>query len=128
MPQLDDFQGFVDILRDRFDIGVETRRLRIGDIKLAQGEVNKDKVFKMMVEYRIKNKRTRGGINFGGFPPVVTRDGFIFDGLHRQVAMYNINRHAYHNYTVIDADFRDLYRIVREHPSLFSRVVSFKRL
>lgn len=127
MPQLDNFNAFKRILGD-MDVRVYRARRRISDIKLAQGEVNKDKVFGLMVDYRIKNKNKRGGVDFGGNPPVITRDGFVFDGLHRQVAMYNYNRHAYHDYTVVDMDFTDLYKLVRNNPSLFQDVVSYKRL
>lgn len=127
MPQIEDFKEFVKIL-ERFEIETKTVRQRIGDMKLAQGEVNKDKVFKMMVDYRIKNKRMRGGVNFDGFPPVITNDNFILDGLHRQVAMFNINKHAYHDYTRVDASFKQIYSLIQNNPSVFQGVVRFRGL
>lgn len=127
MPQIKDFKKFERILKG-LDISVRTEKLRVSDIRLAQNEVNKDKVFKMMLDYRKLNRRSRGGIDFPGFPPVVTSDGYVLDGLHRQVAMYNINKHAYHNYTVIGVSFREIYDIIRLDIGTFFGVVEYKGL
>lgn len=127
MPQIDDFAKFEKIMKD-FDIDIFTKRIRIGSVKLAQNEVNKDKVFKMMLNYRIKNRRSRGSVNFDGFPPLVSGDEIVLDGLHRQVAMVNVNKHAYHDYTVVNAGFKTIYNIIKNNPSKFYGVVSYKRL
>ena len=127
MPQIVDFERFKRIL-ERQKVDFSTVRRRIGSVKLAQNEVNTDKVYKMMLKYRSKNKRTRGGVDFSGFPPVITKDGYVLDGLHRQVAMFNINRHAYHNYTMVEVGFKSLYKYLRNNPGRFAGVVEYKPL
>lgn len=127
MPQIVDFNKFEKIMKS-MEISISTTRVRIGSLKLAQNEVNKDKVYKMMLDYRIKNKRSRGSVNFPGFPPVITVDGYVLDGLHRQVAMVNVNKHAYHDYTQIDMTFKGLYKLITNEPSKFFGVVEYKRL
>lgn len=127
MPQITNFDKFKSLLL-AYDIDIKNVRERIGSIKLAQNEVNKDKVFKMMMDYRYKNKRSRGSVNFEGFPPVITSDGFVLDGLHRQVAMYNVNKHAYHDYAQVNATFKTIYSIIRSNPGEFFGAVEYKRL
>lgn len=127
MPQIKDFNGFVKILK-KYDIKVSTSRLRIGDIKLTQNEINKDKVFKLMTEYRSVNRRSRGGVDIKGFPPVITSDKYVLDGSHRQVAMHNINRHAYQTYSVIEAPVKKVIALIRDNPSVFKSVVVYRGL
>lgn len=124
MPQIKDFDRFKKIMNS-YGVKVYKSRRRIGDFKMTQNEINKDKVFKLMMQYRKDNKRTRGGVNFPGHPPVVSSDDFILDGTHRFVAMYNINRHAYHDFTVVDMPIKELYELVRNDRKFFG-VVEYK--
>ncbi len=127
MPQIKDYKKFVKIL-DGYGIKVKKVRRRIGDLKLVQNEVNKDKVFKLMLEYRKLNRRTRGGVNISGFPPVISNDDLVLDGLHRQVAMYNMNKHAYHEYTMVDHPLKELYALIKDNPTVFGSSVEYKSL
>jgi hypothetical protein len=127
MPQISDWKRFENTLKE-YGISIKKVRRRIGDLKIIQGEVNKDKVFKLMLKYREANQRTRGGINIPGFPPVISNDGYILDGNHRQIAMYNVNRHAYQDYTMIDMPIKELYSFIRENNSAFMFSVKYKSL
>lgn len=121
MPQIKDFARFKKFLNDR-GIKVGKTRKRIGDLKMTQNEINKDKVFKLMLQYRKDNKRTRGGVDFPGNPPVISSDGYVLDGTHRFVAMFNINKHAYHNFTIVDMPIRELYELIRNDTKFFGAV------
>lgn len=121
MPQIKDFARFKKILNDR-GVKVGKTRKRIGDLKMTQNEINKDKVFKLMLQYRKDNKRTRGGVDFPGNPPVISSDGYVLDGTHRFVAMFNINKHAYHNFTIVDMPIRELYELIRNDTKFFGAV------
>lgn len=121
MPQIKDFTRFKNILNDR-GIKVGKTRKRIGDLKMTQNEINKDKVFKLMLQYRKDNKRTRGGVDFPGNPPVISSDGYVLDGTHRFVAMFNINKHAYHNFTIVGMPIRELYELIRNDTKFFGAV------
>ena len=128
MPQIKDFKRFEDDLK-AFDAKViQNKRVRVGDIKLTQNEINKDKVFKLMIQYRKKNIRTRGGVDIDGFPPVISSDHFVLDGTHRHVAMLNIAKNSYHNYTMIDMPIRELYDVIKDNPEHFRKSVEYKRL
>ena len=127
MPQIKDFKRFEKVLGG-YDIKIRTKRVRIGDISLTQNEINKDKVFRLMMEYRKANVRTRGGVNIPGFPPVLSSDNFVLDGSHRQVAMYNINKHAYQDYSVVDYPIRELYSLIKDNPAKFSGCVKYQGL
>ena len=121
MPQIKDFARFKKILNDR-GVKVGKTRKRIGDLKMTQNEINKDKVFKLMLQYRKDNKRTRGGVDFPGNPPVISSDGYVLDGTHRFVAMFNINKHAYHNFTIVDMPIRELYELIHNDTKFFGAV------
>lgn len=121
MPQIKDFARFKKILNDR-GVKVGKTRKRIGDLKMTQNEINKDKVFKLMLQYRKNNKRTRGGVDFPGNPPVISSDGYVLDGTHRFVAMFNINKHAYHNFTIVDMPIKELYELIRNDTKFFNTV------
>lgn len=127
MPQIKDFDKFKKIL-EGMGISIKTVRLRVGDLKLVQNEVNKDKVFKMMLKHRSANRRTRGGVEMEGFPPVISNDKYVLDGLHRQVAMYNINRHAYQDYTSVDYPIKELYSLIKNNQQKFAGCVEYKGL
>lgn len=124
MPQIKHFDRFKSILNG-YGVSVGKKRRRVGDIKMIQNEINKDKVFKLMMDYRKNNKRTRGGVDFPGNPPVLSSDGYVLDGTHRFVAMYNINKNAYHDFTVVDMPAKELYELVRNDNKFFN-VVEYK--
>lgn len=121
MPQIKDFDRFKKIL-NQYGVKVGKTRKRIGDLKMTQNEINKDKVFKLMLQYRKDNKRTRGGVDFPGNPPVISSDGYVLDGTHRFVAMFNINKHAYHNFTMVDMPIKELYQLIRNDNKFFGTV------
>jgi len=128
MPQIADFKKFTKIL-EGFGIKTETGvRIRIGNLRFIQNEVNKTKVFKLMNQYRDTNRRTRGGIDIPGFPPVVTQDLFVLDGTHRQAAMFNINKHAYSDYTMIHADAKILIKFINNNKTKFGSSIKYKGL
>lgn len=124
MPQIKDFEEFKRVLA-KFDISVKQEYKRIGDIKITQNQVNKDKVFKLFLKYKRANKRTRGGVDIDGFPPVISSDNYVLDGTHRDVALYNLNKQAYLKYSVVDMPIRDLYSLIKENPWEFTRCVEY---
>lgn len=121
MPQIKNFDRFKKVLNG-YGVKVGKTRKRIGDLKMTQNEINKDKVFKLMLQYRKDNKRTRGGVDFPGNPPVISSDGYVLDGTHRFVAMFNINKHAYHNFTMVDMPIKELYELIRNDTKFFGAV------
>lgn len=127
MPQIKDFKEFEKALKE-FEVTIKTVRVRVGDIRLTQNEINKDKVFKLMLQYRRANRRTRGGVSIDGFPPVLSSDRYVLDGTHRQVAMYNIAKNSYHDYSEISLPIRELYDLIQNNPEKFRRSVEYKNL
>lgn len=86
MPQIDQqYQAaYVAWLETQ---GVKSKRqdMPVAALKLAQNEINKSKVFKLMQLYRDGKKVA---------PIIVSSDGFVIDGSHRFVAVYNVDKYG----------------------------------
>jgi hypothetical protein len=80
MPQIDSkFRDkFIDFIEER---GIKVRHIRVPakSLKTAQGEYNRDKVASMIQSG--ENNLT---------PIIISKDGFVIDGMHRLIAKLNM--------------------------------------
>lgn len=84
----------------------------VSNIRLAQSEINKTKVFKLMRKIRSKGINAMDEI-------VVSRDGYVLDGSHRFVAKYNQSKRATIPSLTVDMDALDFINTVKNNPNSF---------
>lgn len=81
MPQLDP-DTVLPWLRNH-GVKVTPTKMSYNKLKLAQGEYDRDKVLSIVKNMQEKNEKTLTQ------PLFVSKDGYVIDGMHRLVAMYN---------------------------------------
>lgn len=113
MPQIDDQEHFIVALYQH-DIDITTEMVYVNQLRLAQSEINRTKVWKLMRHIRSilrKNKKPD--------PIFISQDNFVIDGSHRFVACLNIDRRMKIPVIRIDAKAIDVINLIREDPGLF---------
>jgi len=110
MPQIDGPHQaeFVNWLATK---GIESKhtQTQVDRLMLTQNEINKAKVFKLMTMYR-------AGQVAKWAPVIVSKDGFVIDGSHRFVAIYNIDRYSKIKIIKVDAFAKDLVLLAQTFP------------
>lgn len=129
MPQISDQRKFAAFMKTKFNVDTQFKQTRrVGDIHLLQNEINKAKILKLMTDIRVKVGKNFSNIN-DEFPPIIiTSDGYVIDGSHRLVALFNVNRHARIQFTVLNIKARDFVEILNKNRTSFGAVSKFRSI
>lgn len=98
------------------DIKHKKIALPVKDIKLAQNEINKSKIIKIMKEIDKSKKLTD--------PIIISKDNFVIDGSHRLVAQLNHDKYSKIETIQIDMKAMDLLVLSRTFGKANFRTVS----
>lgn len=112
MPQIDGphQSGFIKWLAGQ-GVKSEKTQMPAQNLKLTQNEINKTKVFKLMQAYR-------GGQIAKWAPIIVSKDGFVIDGSHRFVAIYNIDKYQSMEVIRVDMPALQLVQLCMKFPGV----------
>lgn len=116
MPQIDkshleDFKKFLI----KQGLTVKEDKIPVENLKLTQNEYSRGKVMKMMDHLNKGNSHDH---------IFVSNDGFVLDGSHRLIALYNTNKQAKINAYVVDTPMMNLLKVARKYPFAKYRNVS----
>ncbi len=107
MPQIETkhIAGFLKFLKSK-GVELEAKPVDVSDLKLTQGEINVEKVLNLM-----KNDTDSLDDYI-----VVSNDGYILDGHHRVVALYNLDNEADIRCIIVDVDIYELLELAFDYP------------
>lgn len=111
-----------DVVRDRFikhlksqGIRVTRGRMKVGQLKATQAEIQAEKVVGMVGAY------LSGRFDAIKSPIVVSRDGYIVDGHHRWAALLTVSPGETMNVIRVDAPIKALIPMVNDFPGVVRR-------
>ena len=114
MPQINskDIKDYLEFLKDK-GIGVSAKTINVSKVGMTQKDINLDKVKALLGTDRSNLAK----------PVIISKDGYILDGHHRVVALYNIDKNFKLKTLQVDLGIKDLLNITKEYPK-----VSYKKI
>lgn len=115
MPQIEskNVNDFVKFLKGN-GVRVKSKKIPVRSVKMAQREINGDKVRDLMgAEISNLNK-----------PVIISNDNYILDGHHRVVAILNLDDSYRLDTVFIDLPIEELLKMTKEYPKVFYKSVS----
>jgi hypothetical protein len=89
-------------------IGVSAKTINVSKVGMTQKEINIDKVKGLLGTDR----------NNLAKPVIISNDGYILDGHHRVVALYNIDKNFKLKTIEVDLGIKDLLKVTKEYPNV----------
>ena len=108
MPQIKSkfVPDFIDYLETKGIKSTKTK-VKVGQIKPTQGEINLDKV-KSLVKSANDSSLKK--------PVIVSKDGFILDGHHRWLALLQKDKRTALDSVKVDATVGELLKLAKKYP------------
>ena len=114
MPQINskDIKDYLEFLKE-VGIKVSAKTINVSKVGMTQKEINLDKVKGLLGTDRSNLAK----------PVIISNDGYILDGHHRVVALYNIDKNFKLKTIQVDLGIKDLLKVTKEYPN-----VSYKKI
>lgn len=115
MPQVSSryISDYIKFLKSN-GIGVKSKKFKVSDVKMTQKEINQNKVLGLM---KGDNREHLAK------PVVISNDGYILDGHHRILALYNLDNDATINTIQVNLPIQKLLDITFTYPNVFTKNV-----
>lgn len=112
MPQIaeKDIPGFLKWLKSEHKIDSRKTKVRVGDIRMTQSEMDFDKVLGIRQKGRVLDK-----------PVIISKDGYLLDGHHRVAAMMLMNENKKLEVQEVDLAIRSLLEVASMYAKSFTR-------
>jgi hypothetical protein len=109
MPQINskDIKDYLEFLKE-VGIGVSAKTINVSKVGMTQKEINIDKVKGLLGTDRSNLAK----------PVIISNDGYILDGHHRVVALYNIDKNFKLKTIEVDLGIKDLLKVTKEYPKV----------
>jgi hypothetical protein len=109
MPQINskDLKDYLEFLKE-VGVGVSAKTINVSKVGMTQKEINIDKVKGLLGTDR----------NNLAKPVIISNDGYILDGHHRVVALYNIDKNFKLKTIEVDLGIKDLLKVTKEYPNV----------
>jgi hypothetical protein len=115
MPQIksNDVRDFIQFLTNK-GISVSSKPVSVKNIKMTQRDINKDKVNSLIQSDKSSLSK----------PVIISSDGYILDGHHRVLALYNMDRNFKLKTIHVDIPIQKLLNISHEYPKSFTKNIT----
>jgi hypothetical protein len=109
MPQINskDLKDYLEFLKE-VGVKVSAKTINVSKVGMTQKEINIDKVKGLLGTDR----------NNLAKPVIISNDGYILDGHHRVVALYNIDKNFKLKTIEVDLGIKDLLKVTKEYPNV----------
>ena len=109
MPQINskDLKDYLEFLKE-VGVRVSAKTINVSKVGMTQKEINIDKVKGLLGTDR----------NNLAKPVIISNDGYILDGHHRVVALYNIDKNFKLKTIEVDLGIKDLLKVTKEYPNV----------
>jgi len=109
MPQINskDIKDYLEFLKE-VGVRVSAKTINVSKVGMTQKEINLDKVKSLLGTDRSNLAK----------PVIISKDGYILDGHHRVVALYNIDKNFKLKTIEVDLGIKDLLKVTKEYPNV----------
>ena len=109
MPQINskDIKDYLEFLKE-VGVRVSAKTINVSKVGMTQKEINIDKVKGLLGTDRSNLAK----------PVIISNDGYILDGHHRVVALYNIDKNFKLKTIEVDLGIKDLLKVTKEYPNV----------
>ena len=109
MPQINskDIKDYLEFLKE-VGIKVSAKTINVSKVGMTQKEINLDKVKALLGTDRSNLAK----------PVIISNDGYILDGHHRVVALYNIDKNFKLKTIEVNLGIKDLLKVTKEYPKV----------
>jgi hypothetical protein len=109
MPQINskDIKDYLEFLKE-VGIRVSAKTINVSKVGMTQKEINIDKVKGLLGTEKSNLAK----------PVIISNDGYILDGHHRVVALYNIDKNFKLKTIEVDLGIKDLLKVTKEYPKV----------
>ena len=109
MPQINskDIKDYLEFLKE-VGIRFSAKTINVSKVGMTQKEINLDKVKSLLGTDRSNLAK----------PVIISKDGYILDGHHRVVALYNIDKNFKLKTIEVDLGIKDLLKVTKEYPNV----------
>ena len=109
MPQINskDIKDYLEFLKE-VGVRVSAKTINVSKVGMTQKEINIDKVKGLLGTDRSNLAK----------PVIISNDGYILDGHHRVVALYNIDKNFKLKTIEVDLGIKDLLKVTKEYPKV----------
>ena len=116
MPQVSskNIGDYIQFLKSN-GIRVGTKKVKVSSVKMTQKEIDTDKVARLVKDDdRVQLSK----------PVIISKDGYILDGHHRILALYNLDKNLILNVIGVDLPIQKLIDITFEYPKVSTKQVN----
>jgi tRNA nucleotidyltransferase/poly(A) polymerase len=116
MPQVSskNMSDYIQFLKSK-GIRVGTKMVRVSDVKMTQKEVDKEKIRNLVQSDKREHLLK---------PVILSKDGYIIDGHHRVLALYNLDKDAKIKTIHVQLPVKELLRITFDYPKVFTKNIN----